>query len=117
MRVILVLSALVLLVSDLALDADFFSFPANRTLPLLGAAVVRNLLLLAATVALVVRSRAAAWLVGICAVLGLARRAAFFLPLQWDHSTLLFVHSGADLLFRLMLLGCAVEWLRKGETT
>ncbi len=115
MRLILVLAALGLLVSDLVLDADFFSFPANRTLPLMAAAGVRNLLLVAAAIALVLRSRSAAWLVGLCALLGLVRRASFLLPLQWDYSTLLFVQSGADLLFRFMLLACAVEWLRKGD--
>lgn len=116
MRVILILATLALLASDVALDAAFFALPANRTLPLLATAALRNLLMLAAAVALGLQARAAAWLVGVVALVGLVRRASFLLPLQWDGSTWLLVHSGADLLFRLVLLGFVVDALRRSDT-
>lgn len=113
MRVILVFLALVLLASDVAQDASFFSVPANRTAGLLFSAAVRNLLLLAAALALLLQSRAAAWLVLVCAVIGLVRRATFIAPLTWDHSTWQIFHSGADMLFRLVLLGAVYDMLKR----
>jgi hypothetical protein len=115
-RAILILATLALLASDVALDLDFFASPTNRTAPLLASAAVRNLLMLAAAGALLVQSRLAAWLVGAVALAGLVRRAAYLLPLQWDDSTWLLVHSGADLLFRLVLIGYVVDRLRQTDS-
>lgn len=117
LRGILVVATLGLLASDLAQDAAFFQIPVNRTLPLLGSMAVRNLLMLAAAGALLTKHRAAGYLLGLCAVLGLVRRGAFLGPvlgtLDWTNPALMAFHSGADLLFRLVLLGVAIDWLRR----
>jgi len=116
-KVILAVLALALLASDVAQDLTFFADPDNRTVALVGSAVVRNLLLLAAAVALFLQSRAAAVLVFACAALGLVRRLSFLLPLQWDQGTIQTFHSGADLLFRLVLLGAVFDMVRRARSS
>lgn len=113
----LALVGLVILLGDIHADVVFFS--EFETLPgaMVASAVVRNLLTLAAIVALFVHRRVGAYLLLIAAGLGMWRRMSYLGPLLGvdDPTVSLLVHSGADLVFRALLLGVGLGWfLAKG---
>ena len=94
-------------------DIRFFSIEANRTTALMGSALVRNTLTFGSIIGLFLNKKAGAYLLVLAALLGLVRRAQFLAPvftLSPDEAFLL-VHSGADAVFRLLILVAGVGWL------
>ena len=84
---------------------------------LVGSAVVRNLLMVVALALLIKGGRWAPWVLLLAAGMGMIRRAAFLLPslssVSWLDPQWLNFHSGADLVFRVVLVAVAVDLLRE----
>jgi len=110
---ILAFFGLVILIGDILGDLHFFADATRRTTGLMASAVLRNLLTLCAVVALFMNRKWAAFLLIIVALLGLWRRVSFLLPLKvlGVGPSFLLVHSGADLVFRGMILGVGIGYL------
>lgn len=108
----LALVGVAILLGDIRADLVFFA--QFETLPgaMAASALVRNLLTLAAIVALFFHRRWGAYLLIAAAGLGLWRRISYLGPLLGvdSSSEFLLVHSGADLVFRALLLGVGLGW-------
>lgn len=79
--------------------------------------MVRNLLTLSAVVGLLWKKKIGAYLLALAALLGMVRRGQFLLPvltLSADE-TFLLVHSGADLVFRFLILVAAIGWFLQAK--
>lgn len=110
---------LIILGLDISADLAFFSEAGNQTLPLIGSAVVRNLLTVVAVVAIFRNEWFAAALLIVAAVLGLWRRVLYVSGMISATSSpdWLLYTAGLDTGFRLLLLGFAGGYLlgRKGS--
>lgn len=106
LRWMLVAVGLAVLVGDLANDRMLL---AGAETPWLIAMAARNLLLAAGLVGLVLNKRWGYLVLLASVLLGLVRRALFLQALSGDW---LAVHSGADLVFRLLALAAILDFLR-----
>ncbi len=111
-----------LLTGDILQDIDFFSHSEMRTVPKLLAMSVRNLILVAALVGLGLGQRWAGPALLVVALLGLLRRSSFVagawtsLMAEGVGGTLFTgLLSGADIAFRVLLIGVGIELWRRSE--
>ncbi len=104
---------IIILGSDVLADLSFFSDAGNQTFPLIGSAVVRNLLTLAAVIAIFRDEWFASALLIVAALLGLWRRVLYISGLVSATSSpdWLLYTAGLDTGFRLLLLGFAGGYL------
>ncbi|MGE0489234.1 MAG: hypothetical protein AB7S38_08470 [Vulcanimicrobiota bacterium] len=120
LRGVLIIAGLGLLIGDLGADRLFFAVAENRTAGLLLSASLRNLLTLAAVIALLVEHQVGQILLLAAGLLGLVRRLQFVSGL----STILVreglegplastLVGGLDLLFRVVLVAVAIDLLRR----
>ncbi len=123
-RIAIVAVGFVILGSDLGQDLSFFAVEANRKWDLLASALVRNVLLLVGLAAFGFRQRWGAGLLLLAALLGLIRRAFWMegswsslVEQGWASAQVQAFHSGADLLFRLVLLGVVFDVVRRVATS
>lgn len=122
LRGVLIMAGLGLLIGDLGADRLFFAVAENRTAGLLLSAALRNLLTLAAVVALLVEHQVGQALLLAAGLLGLVRRLQFVSGISTIlvreglegplASTLL---GGLDLLFRLVIVAIAIDLFRKAK--
>ncbi len=102
---------LLVLVGDVWGDLQYFALPERRAASLVTAAVFRNLLTLAALVAVFRTERWCGYLLLLAGLLGLARRGAFLLPLVGAGQDWIVFTSGLDVAFRFLLIGLAAGYL------
>ena len=111
---IVALVGLGILVGDVRGDLAFFQGSgAPTSTSLILSAVVRNILTLVALLALFLNHRFGAYLLMATGSMGLWRRLSYFGPLLGAEASgpeFLLVHSGADLVFRTLLLGLGLGW-------
>ncbi len=104
------------LCSDIAQDVSWFRQAPAQQSWLLAATIVRNALLLLGLVGLIANKRWGYLVLLLSVGLGLVRRSFFLQPLTAlspSDPTMMAFHSGADLVFRLLALAVAVDYLRR----
>lgn len=103
---------------DIYGDFAFFSNPEARRFDLLGTALLRNTLTLAAIVALFMERKLGAYLMILVGLLGVVRRWMFLAPVFSAGHTedLLILISGMDIPFRILLLGAGLGFLTGRES-
>ncbi len=99
-----------ILVSDVSQDLKMTGTP----IWLLIAQIVRNGLLLGGLIGLALNRKWGYLVLGLSVLLGLVRRSLYLQGLTTP-DTWLAVHSGADLVFRLLALAVVADYLRRSK--
>lgn len=122
LRGVLIVAGLSLLIGDIGADRLFFAVAENRTAGLMLSAGLRNLLTLAAVIALFVEHEVGQFLLLAAGLLGLVRRLQFVSGISTilvreglDGPLFTTLFGGMDLLFRIVIAALAIDAWRKAK--